>query len=202
MLVTNEILGSVHIKWRWLLGLGILFVVLGTIGLGASIVLTIASVVFFGVLLLIGGGYQFVDAFRYSGWKSRISHILIALLYVIAGVIVVNDPMGASSIFTMMIAGALIAIGIVRIFMAYQMRQIKGWGWLLVGGIAAIALGAMIVAEWPLSGLWGIGMLIAIEMLFAGWGMVMMALTVKDLERKSIEENNVTEGTSSTEKEI
>ena len=47
----------------------------------------------------------------------------------------------------------------------------------------AIALGSMIVAEWPLSGLWVIGMLIAIEMLVAGWSMVMMALAARDLEK-------------------
>ena len=94
-----------------------------------------------------------------------------------------NDPLGTSSIFTMMIAGALVAIGIVRIIMAFQMWETKGWIWLLLGGIVAIALGSMIVAEWPLSGLWVIGMLIAIEMLVAGWSMVMMALAARDLEK-------------------
>ncbi|MBT5966783.1 MAG: HdeD family acid-resistance protein, partial [Gammaproteobacteria bacterium] len=123
MLVRNEMMGSINIKWRWLLGVGILFVFLGFIGLGATFALTIVSVVIFGGMLLVGGGYQFADAFRYSGWKSRTSHILIAILYVITGLIVVNDPMGISSIFTMMIAGALIAICLVRIFMAFQMRQ-------------------------------------------------------------------------------
>ena len=182
MLVTNENLGSINIKWRWLLGLGILFVLLGIIGLGASYALTMASVVFFGIILLIGGGYQLADSFRYAGWKSRVSHILIALLYTIAGIIIVNDPMGASSLFTMMIAGALVAIGLVRIFMAFQMRQVKGWIWLLIGGITAIVLGSLIVAEWPYSGLWVIGMFIAIDLLFAGWGMIMLALAAKEIE--------------------
>ena len=99
MLEAKEILGTMHIKWPWLLAVGIAFVVLGMVGLGASFVLTMASVMIFGIILLIGGGYQFVDAFRYTGWKSRLSHILIAILYVIAGVIIMNDPMGASSIF-------------------------------------------------------------------------------------------------------
>jgi len=185
--VTNEIMGSVNIKWRWLLGVGILFVLLGFIGLGASFALTIASVVMFGIMLLIGGGYQLADAFRYSGWKSRLNHILIALLYVITGVIVVNDPMGTSSIFTMMIAGTFVAIGFVRVFMAFQMRQTQGWIWLLIGGIVAISLGVMIMAEWPLSGLWVIGMLIAIEMLVAGWSMIMMALVGRGIEKQEQE---------------
>ncbi|MBT5966832.1 MAG: hypothetical protein HOG60_05965 [Gammaproteobacteria bacterium] len=51
----------------------------------------------------------------------------------------------------------------------------------------AIVLGIMIVAEWPLSGLWVIGMFIAIEMLFAGWSMVMMALTGRELEKTTAE---------------
>jgi len=185
MLVTKEMVGNVNIKWRWLLGLGILFVLLGFVGLGASFALTIVSVVMFGIMLLIGGGYQFVDAFRYSGWQSRTSHFLIALLYVVTGVIIVNDPMGTSSIFTMMIAGALVAIGLVRIFMAFQMRQTQGWIWLALGGVVAIVLRIMIVSEWPLSGLWVIGMLIAIEMLVAGWSMVMMALICRDVEKQT-----------------
>ena len=45
------VLGDLKKNWGWFLALGILFIILGFIGLGMMVALTIASVVFFGVLL-------------------------------------------------------------------------------------------------------------------------------------------------------
>ena len=60
---TNEI-GK---KWGWILAIGILMIILGTIGIGATFALTLTTVTFFGILILIGGGFQLLDAFRYKG---------------------------------------------------------------------------------------------------------------------------------------
>lgn len=62
--VKDIVLGDVAKNWGWILALGILFVALGTIGLGMSVFLTIASVMFFGALLLVGGVFQIIDAFK------------------------------------------------------------------------------------------------------------------------------------------
>ena len=178
-LTADEVLGEVTIKWGWMLALGIIMVILGTIGLGMTFALTIASVWFFGILLLIGGVIQLVDAFMCKGWKSILWHILIALLYLAGGAVIIRDPVLASTTFTLFIAGVLVGTGIFRIIIAFQMRGIPGWVWVLIGGIAAIALGIMIFAQWPVSGLWVIGLFVAIEMLFNGWSQIMIALAAK-----------------------
>ena len=178
-LTADEVLGEVTIKWGWMLALGIIMVILGTIGLGMTFALTIASVWFFGILLLIGGVIQLVDAFMCKGWKSILWHILIALLYLAGGAVIIRDPVLASTTFTLFIAGVLVGAGIFRIIIAFQMRGIPGWVWVLIGGIAAIALGIMIFAQWPVSGLWVIGLFVAIEMLFNGWSQIMIALAAK-----------------------
>ena len=178
-LTVDDVLGEVTIKWGWMLALGIIMVILGTIGLGMTFALTIASVWFFGILLLIGGGIQLVDAFMCNGWKSILWHILIALLYLAGGAVIIWDPVLASATFTLFIAGMLVGTGIFRIIIAFQMRGIPGWVWVLIGGIAAIALGIMIFAQWPVSGLWVIGLFVAIEMLFNGWSQIMIALAAK-----------------------
>jgi uncharacterized membrane protein HdeD (DUF308 family) len=54
----TPVLGDLAHNWGWLLAQGILLVVLGTIGLGIIIWLTLASVFIFGVFLFIGGGVQ------------------------------------------------------------------------------------------------------------------------------------------------
>ena len=166
-------------KWGWILAIGVLMVILGTVGIGATFALTLTTVMFFGILILIGSGFQLLDAFRYKGW-SLIGKMLIALLYLAVGFIMVKNPLLASTTLTLFIAWALIAVGIVRIIMAFQLRGVDGWIWTLISGIAAIVLGIMILNNWPESGLWVIGMFVAIELIFNGWGMIMLALAAKN----------------------
>jgi uncharacterized membrane protein HdeD (DUF308 family) len=175
----GEVLAAVQKNWGWLLALGILFIVLGTIGLGMTFALTVASVLFFGVLLLIGGGAQFIEAFQHKGWKSTLWNILIALLYIVAGLMALYDPVGASVALTLVIAAALVTIGVFRIIMAFQLKPARGWWWPLLAGIASLVLGGLIFAEWPVTGLWVIGLFVAIEMIFHGWSYVTIALAAK-----------------------
>lgn len=166
-------------NWGWLLGLGILFVFLGFVGLGMVVGLTLVSIFFFGILLAIAGIAQFIDVFRSRGWQGVLWHAFIALLYLIGAAIVIYDPLLASVVITAMLAWVLIAIGIVRVVMAFNLRGIKQWGWLFVAGIAAIVLGVLILLQWPWSALWVIGMFIAIEIMLNGWSYIMMAFALR-----------------------
>lgn len=76
-------------------------------------------------------------------------------------------------------------IGILRIGMALQLRGFRNWIWPLLGGIIAILLGVMIVAGWPFSGLWVIGLFVAIEIIIDGWTCIVIALTAKSAKGKS-----------------
>jgi uncharacterized membrane protein HdeD (DUF308 family) len=184
-LVPAPVLGELTHNWGWLLAQGILLVVLGTIGLGLSFWLTLATVFIFGVLLLIGGGVQIFQAFKCRGWQSVLWHVLIAILYVLAGLLIMSDPLLASTFFTLLLAGALMGIGLVRLIMAFQLRGFKNWFWPLIGGIAAIILGFMILARWPVSGLWVIGLFVAIEMIFSGWTYIIIALGARELGKRN-----------------
>lgn len=166
-------------KWGWLLALGILFLILGIIGLGMEFWLTLVGVYFFGVLLLIGAGAQLAHAFTSKGWRSILPHGLIAVVYALAGFLIFSDPVAASAALTLVLALFIFAAGVLRIIMALQLRPASGWGWVLVLGIASVILGAMIGVQWPASGLWFIGMIIAIELIFQGWALIMVALAAR-----------------------
>ena len=177
------VLGDLIHNWGWLLAQGILLVILGTIGLGMTIWLTLASVFIFGVFLVIGGAVQIFQTFKCKGWGSILWHGLIAVLYVLAGFSIMADPLAASTLFTLLLAGALVGIGVMRLIIAFQLRGAKNWFWPLIGGIAAIFLGIMILARWPVSGLWVIGLFVAIEMIFGGWTYIFIALAAKEMGR-------------------
>ena len=177
--------GEVQKNWGWLLALGILFIVLGTIGLGMTAFLTLASVLFFGVLLLIGGIAQAIEVFKAKGWKSIAWHMFIGLLYLVAGATVITDPLGASIALTLVIGVAILVAGVMRVMMAFQIKGTKGWGWTLASGVISVILGLMILAEWPVSGLWIIGLFVAIEMIVHGWSCVFIALAARSAQKAS-----------------
>ena len=172
-------LDALRQHWGWLLALGILFIVLGTVGLGMAAGLTAFSMLFFGALLVIGGAAQLVEAFRHKGWKSTLWHVLIALAYLAAGALSIHNPFAASVALTLVLSVALLATGAFRVFMAFQLRPAAGWGWLLAAGIASLVLGSMIYAEWPASGFWVIGLFLAIELIMNGWSCVVIALAAR-----------------------
>ncbi len=176
----TEVLGDVKKNWGWFLALGILFIILGFIGLGMVLALTIASVLFLGVLLLIGAVAQIINVFRGKGWKSMALHILSAILYAVAGVMILINPLIASIVFTLVLGFIILIIGIARIVMAFHIKGMKGWGWPLVSGIISVLLGILIIGQWPISGLWVIGLFVAIEMIVSGWSYIFVALAARE----------------------
>lgn len=176
-------LGSLQRHWGWMLALGVLMLVFGVIGLYASVALTIVSVLLFGALLVAGGIAQAIQAFRASGWKSVALHVGIALLYIVGGGIALYDPVAASLSLTIFIAAMLLVAGIFRAAMAFQMRPIGGWGWVLFGGIMSFLLGLLIFAQWPVSGFFAIGLFVAIELIVDGWSCILFALAAKSTEK-------------------
>lgn len=166
-------------NWGWLLGLGVLLVVLGFIGLGMTVGLTMVSMFFLGFLFIIAGIAQIVDVFKSHHWKGIVAHALIAVLYILGGGLVIYDPVLASAVVTALLAWMFIIIGITRLIMAIVLRHTSGWGWLLFGGITAIILGVLILMQWPYSALWIIGMFIAIELIVNGWTYIFMSLGMR-----------------------
>ena len=183
-LVPAEMLGDLMHNWGWLLALGIFLVFMGTIGLGMTIWLTLATVFIFGIFLIIGGVVQLVHVVKCHGWQSIMWHVLMGVLYVLAGLIIIDDPLSASAMLTLLLGGVLLGIGVVRIVMALQHRVLKTWIWPLIGGIAAVILGLMILAHWPISGFWVIGLFVAIELIFSGWSYIIIAMGIRQMSKE------------------
>ncbi|MGB5496711.1 MAG: HdeD family acid-resistance protein [Sedimenticolaceae bacterium] len=176
----QQVADEVRANWGWLMAMGLALTALGAVGLYMAGALTVASLWWFGVLTIAGGVATLVDAFRAEGWKAKLWEMLIAVIYVAAGIVMLLNP-GASAVwFTLFIAAFLFASGILRIITGFQIReQVKGWGWTVFGGVASTVLAIMIWAQWPVSGLWVIGMFIAIEMIMQGTSMISIALAAK-----------------------
>ena len=177
--LTEQALGDISRNWGWIMVGGVRLVILGIIGLSMEFTMTIISVLFFGIMVVIGGAIILINTFQAQGWKSKLWHMLIGLLYIAAGIVMINDPAGSAVWFTLFIAAYLLVVGFLRILTSFQMRGVSGWGWTLAAGIAAVILGVMIFAQWPVSGLWAIGLFVSIDLLMQGISMITIAMAAK-----------------------
>jgi uncharacterized membrane protein HdeD (DUF308 family) len=166
--------------WGWFVALGIFQIVLGVIAVAASEFVTLASVVLFGWLLLIGGVLSVVHAFWQKEWSGFFVDLAMGILYVVVGFMVVGNPLAATETLTLLIALFLFMGGIFRIVAALA-GKVQNSFWVLLNGFVTLVLGIMIWRQWPLSGLWVIGLFIGIELIFYGWSLVMVGLTAKRL---------------------
>lgn len=166
-------------NWGWLLGAGIVLLILGTVGLAATVILGVVSVLSFGVMMLIGGAVLLADAFRREGWQSRVLMLAIGALYVLTGVLTFYNPLSALVAITLFVGVTLVIIGVLRVVMAFQLRPAALWLWVLVSGLLSLALGVLIIASWPASAAWVLGTFLAIELIFQGWTYVMLAFAIR-----------------------
>jgi uncharacterized membrane protein HdeD (DUF308 family) len=174
-------LGELKRNWGWFLGLGIALLVLGAIALGASVAMTIVSMVLLGWLLIIGGVLEGIHAFwRERAWGGFFIDLLTGILYVVVGFMVLANPGEAAMALTLLIALFLMFSGLFRIVVALILR-FPHWGWLTLHGAVNLVLGIAIWRQWPLSGLWVIGLFVGIDMIFNGWSLVMLGLAAKKL---------------------
>jgi uncharacterized membrane protein HdeD (DUF308 family) len=141
--------------------------------------LTVAGVTFFGILLAVGGGFQLVDAFTCKGWKGTLVHVLIALLYLGAGLVMAINPLRAAVALTLVLGIVVMSVGVLRIVVAIQHKGTRGWGWALAGGIISILLGLLVLSGWPFSGVWVIGLVIAVELIVNGWTYIFVGLAAR-----------------------
>lgn len=163
----------------WIIALGILFIILGAAGLSMAMGITVASMYFLGLLLLVAAVSQTIDVAKSKAWRGALSHILVAMFYTGLAGIVLFDPLFASSMITAVIAGIFVVIGVLRIWMAILLKAGEGWIWFFLAGLASLVLGILILLQWPYSGVWFIGLFISIELMICGWAYVFFGLSLR-----------------------
>jgi uncharacterized membrane protein HdeD (DUF308 family) len=167
-------------SWGWFLALGIILILLGLLALGWAVLATLVSVVVFGWFLLLGGILSVTHAFLRRRWGGFFLELFAGILYVVFGLMVVGNPAEGAVALTLLIAVFLMLSGIFRILTALTVR-FHHWVWVLLNGVISLLLGVMIWSQWPVSGLWVIGLFIGIDMIFYGWSLVMLALAVRSI---------------------
>jgi len=162
--------------WGWFLALGIFLIIAGVAAILFPLLSTIATKIVLGWIFLVSGALLVVHAFSAQKWSGFFWGLLLGLLYLVAGGWLAFFPFTGIITLTLLLAALFLAEGVLEVIMAFRVRPHEGWGWLLLSGLVAVAVGLLIAAELPSSAVWAIGLLTGINLLSSGVSFIVLAL--------------------------
>src|SRR5271157_3355862 len=164
--------------WGWFLAFGIGLVVLGIAAVARAITATVVSMLFFGWLLLLACGIEVAQAVMVGHWAGFFHHLLAAILFGVIGLLLVTRPLISAEAVTF-VMGVFFLIGGLFELIGSAVVALPGWGWQVADGVITIILGALVLAQWPASGLWVIGLFIGIDLIFYGVAWIALAIGLR-----------------------
>ena len=168
----GEAIERLREKWAAITAFGVLLVVLGFAALFFSLIATIVTVTLNGVLFLIAGGAEIGIGMHSRTWGRFFLWVIGGLLYIAIGLLCIVNPILASVALTLVLGAALIAAGLVRAFLAFQLPADQPRALIFVAAGVTILLGLIIVSHWPLDSIYVLGTLLGVDLLFHGVGWV------------------------------
>jgi uncharacterized membrane protein HdeD (DUF308 family) len=169
-----------HLKQHWglFLAFGVILIVLGVLAIAMPFVAGLWATLVIGIMLLVGGAVHVVGSFQARGWGAFFLHALVGILYAVTGLLMLDQPVSALLLLTILVAAALLVGGLFRVLLSL-VNQFPGWGWVLLGGIIDVILGLLIWQQLPVSAFWVIGLFVGISMVYNGATWVALALSLR-----------------------
>lgn len=161
-----------------LIVVGAFVAALGVFSLALPHVAGTAVAILVGAALLVAGVGEIVQSFAHVTIGRKLGSFILGVLTAAAGAIALADPWLELSVLTLLLSAVLVASGVWRIVAAWSFRDSSGWLALAFSGFVGIVLGVMIWMRWPESSYWAIGTLIGVDLLFTGFALIGLGVTL------------------------
>jgi uncharacterized membrane protein HdeD (DUF308 family) len=162
-----------------MMALGAVTMVFGLIAIGSPLLTGAVVSVIIGMVLLIAGIFELIAAFAADGWPAGILAFLGGALSILVAGLLIARPVVGSAVLTVILGIYFLIDGITRTASSFRMRPAAGWGLMLISGLLSILLAILIWDHWPLSGIWAVGVLVGIRILFTGAGMLFVGTAME-----------------------
>lgn len=173
-------LAPLRAKWGWIVALGVVYVIAGMIALGSVVSATAATVFVVGIMMVIAGIAEVINAFQIKTWGKFLFWLALGILYIVAGFVAIENPLLTAVWLTLILGAALVASGLMRIFLGFNMKHGSPWIWVVVSGVITLLLGVIILAHWPVSSLWTLGIFLGVDLVFAGASWIGLGVGLKN----------------------
>jgi uncharacterized membrane protein HdeD (DUF308 family) len=157
---------------------GIILLVLGALAILLPPFATVFVTIIIGWILLASGLMGWITTLRARHapgfWWSLVS----ALIATAAGLILLISPVGGAVSLTLLLIVFFAIEGAASVMYALEhRRELSGrWEWMLISGLIDLVLAGIILAGFPGTALWALGLLVGVNMIFGGAALIAIAL--------------------------
>jgi uncharacterized membrane protein HdeD (DUF308 family) len=178
-----EVRAGLAKSWKALMTVGVLAIVIGCIAILVPAVASVGTAIFIGWILLVAGAFMVAAAFSAHSIGTVVLRLLWAVVTVVVGVWLIVEPHNGTLTLTLVLGIYFLFMGLTRIAVAFAARGQQGAGLVGLSGVAGLLIGILVLAEFPSSADWAIGLLVGIDLIFAGWTLTSVAIVGRDLSR-------------------
>jgi uncharacterized membrane protein HdeD (DUF308 family) len=178
-----EVRAGLAKSWRALMAVGVLAIFVGCVAILVPAVASVGTAIFVGWILLVAGAFLVAAAFSAHSIGTVLLRLLWAALTVIVGVWLIVEPHNGTLTLTLVLGIYFLFMGLTRTTVAFMARGQPNAGLVGLSGIAGLLIGILVLAKFPSSADWAIGLLVGIDLIFAGWTLTSVALVGRDLSR-------------------
>ena len=169
--------------WRPLMIVGGVLTALGVLAIAFPFATGIGVELLLGGLLVVGGIVHALHAFSARRWTGFVGEVALGALYLIAGLVVLSNPLLGLATLTLILGAFFLVDGIVEIYTAWTVRPESNWSGLLVSGLLSLALAGLILVGWPSTAAWAVGLLFGVNLLTTGIALAAIALGGRRITR-------------------
>jgi uncharacterized membrane protein HdeD (DUF308 family) len=178
-----EVRAGLARSWKALMTIGIAAIVLGAVAIIVPEVASVGTAIFIGWILLIVGAFLVAAAFSAHSVGSLLLRLLWAAITVLVGLWLIVEPHNGTLTLTFVLGVYFLFMGVTRITVAFLGRGQPNAGWVGLSGVCGLLIGILVLAKFPSSADWAIGLLVGIDLIFAGWTLTSVAMVGKELSK-------------------
>ena len=170
---------ALHGKAGSIIAFGVLLGVLGAAALGFSFAASLAAVTTNGVFFVLAGAAEIALGMRARSWGGFAFWLAGGLLYILAGLACILNPVFALKIVTLVFGAGLVAAGLLRAALVAGVPLGQSRLPAFLGSAISVLLGATVLAGWPMDASFVLGTLLGIDLLFHGAGWIAFGMGLR-----------------------
>ena len=163
----------------WFMATAVAFIFLGIFAIVEPGIAGLAITILAGWLLIFGGVAHLIGLFGGGTAGHLIWRGLIGALYIVTGFYLVAHPLIGLTTLTAVLAGIILAEGVLEVMAYFQTHGMRGSGWLLLNAVITLLLSGLIWFHWPWSSSWAIGTLVGVNLLMTGISRLMFGMAAR-----------------------
>lgn len=141
-----DVLARLGRSWTWILGSAVATLVPGVLVLVWPDETLHVAAVLVGLYLLVTGAFRFVAVFAREGHGERLPGLLLAVLYVLGGVLCLRNPLQTIAALSLIVGVVWLVSGVLTLYTAVAAEHLPHRGVVLGAAVLGIVAGIVVLA--------------------------------------------------------